>query len=92
MGRAGPKLFSLLRAGPGRDRSHAGRAGPGQKNPALADFYNELELFKTFMPEKHTLQEILSFIYENDLNTLLPNLFIALRIMIIMPVSVATGE
>ena len=33
----GPKLFSLLRAGPGRDRSHAGRAGPGLKNPARAD-------------------------------------------------------
>ena len=36
------------------------------------DLANELELFKTFMPEKQTPQEILSFIC--DLNTLLPNL------------------
>ena len=33
----GRSFFSLLRAGPGRDCSHAGRKGPGLKNPAHAE-------------------------------------------------------
>ena len=36
-GRARAEIFSLLRAGLGRDCSHAVRSGPGLKNLALAD-------------------------------------------------------
>ena len=42
--RGGPSrnFFALLRAGPGRDCSHAGRAGRGLKNSARADLYSHL--------------------------------------------------
>ena len=38
-GRARTEFFSLLRAGPGRECSHAAGSGPGLKKPARADLY-----------------------------------------------------
>lgn len=59
-----------------------------------SDLYNEIKAFNLHFKEslQREPEDILQFILENSLMATFPNLFVALRIMLTLPVSVATGE
>ena len=55
--------------------------------------YVELENIRHILPsEKHATQQVLQFILETKLNNIFPNLWVALRILLTLPVTVASGE
>ena len=57
------------------------------------DLVREISAAITAVPAKETTGlQILSYIYRNSLVELYPNLSIALRLMMIVPVTVASGE
>uniref|UniRef100_H3BBT2 HAT C-terminal dimerisation domain-containing protein n=1 Tax=Latimeria chalumnae TaxID=7897 RepID=H3BBT2_LATCH len=52
----------------------------------------ELQILSSLVPENYTAQEVLQFIHSNNLNGIYPNISIALRILLTIPVTVASGE
>lgn len=49
-------------------------------------------MFSSLVPNNATALEALQFIYENKLNTAVTNFAVALRIVLTIPVTVASGE
>lgn len=57
------------------------------------ELFEEIKTLYLFnVPVSKTSGDILKFIFEKDLNEIFPNLVIALRILLTMPVSVASAE
>uniref|UniRef100_H2ZU64 HAT C-terminal dimerisation domain-containing protein n=1 Tax=Latimeria chalumnae TaxID=7897 RepID=H2ZU64_LATCH len=52
----------------------------------------ELQMLSSLVPENYTAQEALQFIHSNNLNGVYPNTSIALRILLTIPVTAASGE
>ena len=52
----------------------------------------ELKNLSYILPENYVAKKTLEFIFENKLENLYPNTFIALRIFLTAPVTVATAE
>lgn len=53
---------------------------------------NEVQAIARRVPMNAKPQDVLNFIINNDLKDCAPNLFVALRILLTLPVSVASGE
>ena len=49
-------------------------------------------MFINLIPSKSTAHDGLKFIYENKLVDMLPNVSVALRILLTIPITVASGE
>lgn len=57
------------------------------------DLFNEIKALKLFsLPDDTDPLSILQYIFENNLISTLPNVSISLRILLTLPVSVASGE
>jgi len=60
------------------------------------ELFDEIDLYKTFSNEQQNILlspiDILNKIAKNDFLEIFPNLTIAFRILLTMPISVATGE
>lgn len=56
------------------------------------DLWDELKNLSTLLPPDLTPVETLNYLKKNDIATIFPNLVIALRILLTLPVSVASGE
>uniref|UniRef100_A0A8C3FTF5 HAT C-terminal dimerisation domain-containing protein n=1 Tax=Chrysemys picta bellii TaxID=8478 RepID=A0A8C3FTF5_CHRPI len=56
------------------------------------DLCSELQTFSRRFKKHSTPEEVLKFVCENKLTDSFPNIFIALRILLTLPVSVASGE
>nr|XP_047137458.1 uncharacterized protein LOC124813960 [Hydra vulgaris] len=63
-----------------------------QKDISAADFCNEIKVLFGRLPQQMTPHEVLTFIVEQRLIDCLPNICISLRILLTLPVSVASGE
>lgn len=57
-----------------------------------SELCSELQAISWRVPKKSTPKEVLDFICKSNLQESVPNLCIALRILLTLPVSVATGE
>lgn len=56
------------------------------------DLFTELKSFCAHFEDDTNIQEALTYICEKQLNDCYPNIFIALRILLTLPVSVASAE
>lgn len=58
------------------------------------DLYNEIDTLSIYLvtTDNMSAKEILTYLVVNDLKGIFPNLFVALRIFLTMPVTVAHGE
>ncbi|KAB0802683.1 hypothetical protein PPYR_04869 [Photinus pyralis] len=58
------------------------------------DLYNEIDTLSIYINNKNSMsaKEVLTYLVKNDLQCIFPNLFVALRIFLTMPVTVAHGE
>ncbi|XP_048513424.1 zinc finger MYM-type protein 1-like [Athalia rosae] len=56
------------------------------------ELWDELKNLSTLLPSELTPLQVLNYLKENDVTTIFPNLVIALRILLTLPVSVASGE
>ncbi|XP_065679862.1 uncharacterized protein LOC136094170 [Hydra vulgaris] len=63
-----------------------------QKDISAADLCNEIKVLSGRLPQQMTPHEVLTFIVEQRLIDCLPNICISLRILLTLPVSVASGE
>uniref|UniRef100_A0A674JYR2 DUF4371 domain-containing protein n=1 Tax=Terrapene triunguis TaxID=2587831 RepID=A0A674JYR2_9SAUR len=62
------------------------------KDIDATDLYSELRAFSRRLKKHSTPEEVLKFVCENKLTDSFPNIFIALCILLALPVSVASGE
>lgn len=62
------------------------------KDINATDLVDEIQNIQNFIETENSPKEILSYIYKNGLISEFPNLSIALRILLTLPVSVASGE
>jgi len=58
----------------------------------LYDLYEEIENLSVYVASDMNALDILQYLLSNDLINIFPNLSISLRILLTMPVTVATGE
>jgi len=56
------------------------------------DLYEEIENLSVYVASDMNALDILQYLLSNDLTNISPNLSISLRILLTMPVTVATGE
>ncbi|XP_065680500.1 zinc finger MYM-type protein 1-like [Hydra vulgaris] len=63
-----------------------------QKDISAADLCNEIKVLSGKLPQQMTPHEVLTFIVEQRLIDCLPNTCTSLRILLTLPVSVASGE
>ncbi|XP_065677373.1 zinc finger MYM-type protein 1 [Hydra vulgaris] len=63
-----------------------------QKDISAADLCNEIKVLSGRLPQQMPPHEVLTFIVEQRLIDCLPNICISLRILLTLPVSVASGE
>nr|XP_047135365.1 uncharacterized protein LOC100212059 [Hydra vulgaris] len=63
-----------------------------QKEISAADLCNEIKVLSGRLPQQMTPHEVLTFIVEQRLIDCLPTICISLRILLTLPVSVASGE
>lgn len=58
------------------------------------DLYNEIDILSIYITNKNNMsaKEVLAYLVANELKGIFPNLFVALRIFLTMPVTVAHGE
>ena len=62
------------------------------KDIDAVDLWYELQAIARRIPPGHLPQNVLNFICKNKLMESVPNTFVALRILLTLPVSVASGE
>ncbi|CAM5171062.1 unnamed protein product [Natator depressus] len=62
------------------------------KDIDATDLCSELQAFSRQLKKHSTPEEVLKFVCENKLTDSFPNIFIALHILLTLPVSVASGE
>lgn len=56
------------------------------------ELYEEIKMLSTLLESQSSLKSVLEFIYNKHLETLFPNLVISIKIALVLPVSVASGE
>ncbi|XP_046745549.1 zinc finger MYM-type protein 1-like [Diprion similis] len=56
------------------------------------DFCQELKDLSTFLPKNSTPLEVLNHLHKYDMKSMYPNTVVALRILLTLPVSVASGD
>ena len=60
---------------------------------AQMELCSELHIFSNIVPDTvSSFLDVLRFIYDHGFNTAVPNIAIALRIALIIPITVASGE
>ncbi|XP_065678510.1 uncharacterized protein LOC136093430 [Hydra vulgaris] len=64
----------------------------GKRDIDSLELCEEIINLSAVLPSQMEPLEILNYLHENNITTILPNLFICLRILFTLPVSVASGE
>ena len=62
------------------------------KDVSGTDLFEEMKYLRNHYKGNYSPRNVLDFIYSNNLNAALGNLFVSLRILLTLPVSVATAE